>query len=123
MQVILKYSGSDCSEDLALHSTGAQALWQRFCIGVLGEGKFLQKWGGSGECANEVRGECQLCRSSSFESSSSEPCPQFMHNGGGELSRSEGGSHSEVGGGDGDGGRRPLDAARDERLDRALIAP
>ena len=98
MQVILKYSGSDCSEDLALHSAGAQALWQRFCIGILGEGKFLRKGGGSGECANEVRGE---------------PCPQFMHNGGGESSRSEGESHSEGG-----GGRRPLDAARDERLDR-----
>jgi hypothetical protein len=101
MQVILKYSGSDCSEDLALHSAGAQALWQRFCIGALGEGKFLRKWGGSGDCANEVRGECQLCRSSSLGSSSSEPCPQFMHNGGGELSHSEGGHTLRWGGGAG----------------------
>ena len=34
-QVILKYAGSDCSEDLALHSPGAQALWRHYCIGRL----------------------------------------------------------------------------------------
>ena len=35
LQVILKYAGSDCSEDLALHSPGAQALWRHYCIGRL----------------------------------------------------------------------------------------
>lgn len=34
-QVILKYAGSDCSDDLALHSPGAQALWRHYCIGRL----------------------------------------------------------------------------------------
>ena len=41
-EVILKYAGSDCSEDLALHSAAARALWAQYLIGVLMEdGKFL----------------------------------------------------------------------------------
>jgi predicted heme/steroid binding protein len=41
-EVILKYAGSDCSEDLALHSAAARALWAHYLIGVLkDDGKFL----------------------------------------------------------------------------------
>jgi len=40
-EVILKYAGSDCSEDLILHSLSAQTLWRKYCIGVLAHGTFL----------------------------------------------------------------------------------
>ena len=49
-EVILKYAGGDCSEDLSLHSAGAQSLWHTFCIGTLACGKFLGRGGGRLRC-------------------------------------------------------------------------
>lgn len=81
-EVILKYAGSDCSEDLSLHSNGAQKLWQKYCIGMLAHGKFLSGRGGRRlACANKVV-PCQQC------SSAEEPCPELAGEGeGGTGSR------------------------------------
>ncbi len=73
-EVILKYAGSDCSEDLSLHSNGAQKLWQKYCIGMLAHGKFLGRGGRRLACANMVV-PCQQC------SSAEEPCPELAGKG------------------------------------------
>lgn len=99
-EVILKYAGSDCSEDLALHSAGAQELWQKYCIGFLSpNGKFVprsqynRRSGGAIACAQEAV-PCDKC-------ASDEPCPLLFGGGGVRRSIDGGGRRSIDGGGGG----------------------
>jgi len=75
-EVILKYAGSDCSDDLGLHSKGAQKLWHKYCIGMLADGSFLGRGGRRLACASKAF-PCAQC------SAAKEPCPELSEEGAG----------------------------------------
>lgn len=69
-EVLLKYAGGDCSDDLNLHSNGAQKLWHKYCIGMLAHGSFLGRGGHRFACANKVF-PCEKC------SAAKDPCTEL----------------------------------------------
>jgi len=73
-EVILKYAGSDCSDDLGLHSKGAQKLWHKYCIAMLADGSFLGRGGRRLACTGKAF-PCAQC------STAKEPCPDQSEGG------------------------------------------
>mmetsp|Transcript_15885 Transcript_15885/g.36310 ORF Transcript_15885/g.36310 Transcript_15885/m.36310 type:complete len:267 (-) Transcript_15885:2157-2957(-) len=61
-QVLLKYSGSDCSEDFSFHSANAKLMWSKYAIGVLQGNEEEEEGGDEEECNQFLKGRLAAIR-------------------------------------------------------------